>query len=221
MTKIGAIDDPVWALPALPPVERMDASKNRTERRLMIAAIALVPLLLGYLGWILPSVGGSVVIPTLIVFGIGLLIVIIGCAVAMDRPRWKPFAIGAVIATVLASIWTFQFSLALQIQFSNATAQAKAALQRSYSSQDGIPVCTVQASGSLGPLSAPYRECVSGQMVTFNPVGNQTARLIYADNGSVDLQDACVRPLMGGWTMFTALSDAAACPNGYKFIPGP
>ena len=187
----------------------------------MIAAIALVPLFLGYLGWILPSVGGSVVIPTLIVFGIGLLIVIIGCAVAVDRPQWKPFAVGAVIATILASIWTFQFSLALQIQFSNATAQATAALQRSSSSRDGIPACTVHASGSLGPLSAPYRECVSGQMVTFNPVGNLAAGLIYADNGLVALPDACVRPLMGGWTMFTALSDGTACPNGYKFIPGP
>jgi hypothetical protein len=55
-------------------------------------------------------------------------------------------------------------------------------------------------------------------MVTFNPVGNRAAGLIYASNGLVGLQDACVRPLLGGWTMF---SDSAACPTGYKFIPGP
>jgi hypothetical protein len=175
-------------------------------------------LLLGYLGWILPKVDGSVVIPALIVFGIGLLIVSIGCAVAEDLPRWKPFAMGAVIATILASIWTFQFSLALQIQFSNATAQATAALQRSSSSQDGLPECTVHASGSIGPLSAPYRECVSGQMVvTFNQVGNRTAGLIY---GSANVQDGCVGPLMGGWSMFT-LSAEVGCPSGYKFIGGP
>jgi hypothetical protein len=117
VAKVGAIDDPVWALPMPPPVEKSPTPIPRAERRFMVGAIALVPILLGCLGWMLPSVGGSVVIPAAIVFGTGLLIVIIATAVAMDRPRWRPFAIGAVIATVLMSIWTFEFSLSMQIQF--------------------------------------------------------------------------------------------------------
>ena len=188
----------------------------RAERRFMIGAIALVPILLGCLGWMLPSVGGSVVIPAVIVFGTGLLIVIIATAVAMDRPRWRPFAISAVIATVLMSIWTFEFSLSMQIQFSNATAQARAAIESSH----GVPTCSMHVRGSVGPLSAPYRECVSGQMVTFTRAGTtQGGGLVYASNGVTGLQDACVFTLLDDWTMFA--SDATSCPQGYNFIPGP
>jgi hypothetical protein len=151
-----------------------------------------------------------------IVFGIGLFIVIIGTAVAMDRPRWRPFAISAVITTILVSIWTFQFSIAMQIQFSNATAQATAAI----SSSRGVPACSMHVRGSVGPLSAPYRECASGQTVTFTRAGTtQGGGLVYASNGLTGLQDACVFPLVNGWTMFAA--NVTSCPQGYDFIPGP
>jgi len=216
VAKVGAIDDPVWALPMPHPVEKSPTPMPRAERRFMIGAIALVPILLGCLGWMLPSVGGSVVIPAVIVFGTGLLIVIIATAVAMDRPRWRPFAISAVIATVLMSIWTFEFSLSMQIQFSNATAQARAAIESSH----GVPTCSMHVRGSVGPLSAPYRECVSGQMVTFTRAGTtQGGGLIYASNGVTGLQDACVFTLLDDWMMFA--SDATSCPQGYNFIPGP
>lgn len=45
-----------------------------------LAAIAalLVGFLLGYLGWILPIAGASLLNPTLIVFGIGLDVAVVG-----------------------------------------------------------------------------------------------------------------------------------------------
>ena len=74
--------------------------------------------------------------------------------------------------------------------------------------------------GSVGPLSAPYRECVSGQMVTFTRAGTtQGGGLIYASNGVTGLQDACVFTLLDDWMTFG--SDATSCPQGYNFIPGP
>ena len=48
----------------------------RLPRTLVAAILALVTLLLGHLGWVLPSPGGSLIVPTLIVFGVGCSLVI-------------------------------------------------------------------------------------------------------------------------------------------------
>lgn len=188
-------------------------------------------LFLGYLGWTLPDVGGSVIVPTLIVFAIGAILTIAGSALVRLLDLLRVLAISSLVITVLATIWTFQFSLAMRLQFSNATAQAIAVLnsaEHSSSNLHGtVPVqpCTVHASGSIGPLPAPYRECVTytteGHSVRFTRVGSESGGLAYiVDLGrNVDaFPDECVRPLIGHWSMVTVpKSDGSSlCPIGYK-----
>jgi hypothetical protein len=216
---------------ALPPAESREIPENRTVRSLAIPALFVVTLLLGYLGWILPSVGGSVIVPTGIVFGIGLCAVVIGCILAAYRPQWKLFAIGAIVGTILASVWTFQFSLAMQVEFSRATTQANAALsalEHSPSDHHGtVPLsrCTLHSTGSVGPMPAPYLECPiftpEGHIVTFKRLGNQPGALVYVQDLGFSVNafpDQCVRPLIGGWSMTTdpQTDTGSTCPIGYQ-----
>ena len=206
-------------------------------------AVILLGAILGYLGWVLPSVGGSVILPTLVVFGIGAAVALVSALVARKRPRRSAlhvFTLGAVIVTILGAIWTFQFSLPASIRFSNATAQAESALSQLNTSvhQYGVastPLCSMHATGSIGPLQAPYVECASGSspsadslgFVTFRKAGTEpgeSGALGYAPAGLNIFPDECVRHLVGDWSMTAGPSenvgDPGACPVGYSFQPG-
>jgi len=69
---------------------------------LATAIVALVAFVLGYLGWVLPSPGGSLVVPTLIVFGIGCAAGITCWIVTGSRAT----AVAILGLSVLASVWT-------------------------------------------------------------------------------------------------------------------
>lgn len=210
--------------------------------RPLIAILGAIPvgLFLGYLGWILPSVGGSVIVPAMIVFGIGAALVVVCWVVGTFRHRASVmvFALGAATVTVLASLWTFEFSLPAAISFSNATNEAQAALLR-LQHGDGVHVgsahspgvvlpCAVHAAGGVGPLSAPYRECAAwsaeGHFVTFSSTSTQLGGLGYTDIGANTFPDECVRHLTGNWWMYTSadlsVNDPGACPFGYRFQGG-
>jgi hypothetical protein len=116
---------------------------------------------LGFLGWILPTAGGSLVVPALIVFGVGCAV---GVVLWMLSGPWTSLVCVTAI-TVAAAVWTFTFSLpAAMVMDSSATAQAQAALAQIASSPRdgyGIPLhpCVAEDVGSVGPIRAPYSRC--------------------------------------------------------------
>ena len=191
------------------------------------AILSSIAILLGYLGWALPSPGGSLVVPTLIVFGIG-------CAAAVIY--WiatgsKMVTIVAAAITVVASVWTFAFSLPTSVAWgSNATAQAQVALrQLALTPRDAAgvtqPQCSTKRTGSVGPLDAPYRQCAfstpQGTMVTFTVTGGPPRGLGYTNQGAATFPDECSRHLIADWWMFTGeTSGTGDCPFGYRFHGG-
>ena len=191
------------------------------------AIVALVAIGLAYLGWVLPSPGGSLVVPTSVVLGIGCAA---GIACWIITGRWATTA--AVLGvTVLAAVWTFSFSLPARIAWdSNATSQAQTALQHLASSPRnpyGVPLrpCSTMGTGSVGPIDAPYRECAvstpEGHFVIFTAAELTGRGLGYTDIGAATFPDECSRHLTGEWWMFTRESSGTGgCPIGYQFHGG-
>ncbi len=198
--------------------------------------IAIAALLLGFLGWTLPSVGGTLVVPTLVVFGTGALLAVAALVVGRhwhQRLRLNGLAMGVALVTILASVWTLEFSLPAALWFSNATSQAQAALaplRAAALDHQGVAPgqgCSSHTAGSIGPLNAPYEECPiwtpEGHFVIFAPVGVQGGGLGFTNAGASTFPDKCVRQLTGPWWMFTNAdldNPASPCHFGYKFQGG-
>ncbi len=208
-------------------VKLADAGRLRLPVALTAAIVTLVAIVLGYLGWVLPSPGGSLVIPTLIVFGIGCVAGIACWIITGSRAT----AVAILGVTVLASVWTFSFSLPASVIWgSNATSQAHTALQQLASSprnQYGVPLrpCSTRTTGSVGPIGAPYRQCAvstpEGHFVIFTAAGRTGRGLGYTDIGAATFPDQCSRHLTGEWWMFTEdSSGTGGCPIGYQFHGG-
>src|ERR1700722_19371577 len=202
---------------------------GRVRRTWVLPTVTLlmVAVFLGCLGWLLPSPGGSLVIPTLIVFTTGCALGAIDWIVVGS---WRT-VIAVVAITVVASLWTFAFSVPASLGLdSAATSQAQTALVQlatSERNQYGIPLhpCSTRVTGSVGPIGAPYRQCAvstpEGHFVIFTS-GGQTARGIgYTDIGAATFPDECSRHLVGKWWMFTGTtSGTGGCPFGYQFHGG-
>jgi len=190
----------------------------------------VVAAVLGSLGWVLPRPGASLVVPTLVVLGIGCALAIPGVIYWLVSGRGA-IAIAIIATTLVASIWTFEFSLPAAVASdTSATAQAQAALVQLNSSprgKYGIPLhpCSMKVVGSVGPIAAPYRQCAvstpEGHFVLYTS-GTQTSRgLGYTDIGASTFPDACSRHLIGRWWMFTGPKNGeGACPIGYSFHGG-
>jgi hypothetical protein len=212
-------------------------SSRRRRRLAAVSAVAVLALVLFYMGWALPSVGGSLVLPALIVLGTGAASALVAGLIArasLHRTELKVLVMSMVVVAIVAAIWTFQFALPFAVWSSRATAQAQAALSQAERSPRGIletdpgQPCVVHTSGSVGPLAAPYSECASwtpeGRFVTFDRTGSQSGGLGYAlPDADNPFPDECVRHLYGNWYMFTISSDAndpGSCPIGYQFQGG-
>jgi len=191
------------------------------------ATLVVTSLVLAWLGRDLLSPGGSLIIPTLIVFGIGCAIGITYWIVTGSRAAAVAF--GAI--TVAASVWTFAVALPVTVVLdSGADAQADAAFARlaaSPRSQYGIPVhpCSEKLAGSVGPLDAPYRVCAistpEGHFVLFTARGQPTRGLSFTDRGASTFPDECSRHLVGEWWMFIGIAGGTDdCPIGYEFHGG-
>ena len=209
-------------------------STRRTQLAAVLA-VAISALILFYLGWVLPSVGGSLVVPTLIVLGTGVaFVLVIGLILRARASRTELIVliVGSLVVVGAAAVWTFQFALPLALWTSGATAQARAALSQAARTPQGIletapaQPCVNHTSGSVGPLRAPYSVCATstpeGQFVTFT---SQSGGLGYAEPGAENpYPDECVRHLYGNWSMFTDPSDSngdpGSCPIGYQFQDG-
>ena len=193
----------------------------RVPRMVTAAILVMAAFGLGYLGWVLPSPGGSLALPTLIVFGIGFVVGIVCWIVTGSRAT----AVIVAAVTLAASLWTFDFSLPASVSWDpSATSQAQSALARLAASprgQYGVPLhpCTTKLAGSVGPINAPYRECAvstpEGQSVLFTVAGKTVRGLGYTDRAATSFPDECTRHLAGEWWMFT--STTGGCPIGYQF----
>ncbi len=202
-------------------------------------AAAFIGIALAALGTVLVTPGQSLAVPTAIVAAVGGGIVLVSWVVASFRARRQAgwlLAVGTAAVTVLACLWTFEFALPAGIEWSNATAQAQDTFNRlqhaSHSSRGTLPSqpCTVHDSGSVGPLSAPYKECAVwtpvGHALTFVSRGPSTlGGLVYTDRPSAFFADECERHLIGNWWMFapstTSNGDPGSCYYGYQFHGGP
>jgi hypothetical protein len=138
------------------------------------------------------------------------------------------FSAAAAVCTVLACVWTFQFSLPAHLEWnSGATNQAQQTLvhlSRLPRGPDGArsEPCTMVSTGSIGPLSAPYKECAeytfAGHFVTYDSVQSPEHGLGYTDVGAATFQDECSRHLVGEWWMYSPEENGVgACPFGYHF----
>jgi hypothetical protein len=215
---------------------------RRTIGHCFLVAIALsvvVGIVLGYLGWVLPSPGGSLIVPTLIVLGVGLALAgcswIVACFAPHRRGLWV-FAVATGILTLFAAAWTFWFSLpAAMWSDSGAVQQAQNALLklRQEPTKNGVPInhCWRIETGTIGPLSAPYEACATSTRVVGQPFVVVAFTSVESSRGCVDytnvgggaaFYDSCYRHLVGPWWM-TSLdrSGVGNCPIGYRFHGGP
>ena len=201
----------------------------------MVAAVVL-GLLMGYLGWVLPTPGRSLLFPTLIVFGVGAVPVLVVVLVASQRPRrrWPGvFVLSAVVLTAAACFWTYEVALPASVEWgSGANGQAQNALaqlaheQRQY--PDQAQQCTNVETGSVGPLPAPYTRCESqpggdgGYEVTFTVTeGTGSRGLGYTDVGSSAFPDECARHLIGSMVgLRYQPRQHGKLPAGLPFFPG-
>ena len=199
--------------------------------RRRLPALAAIPVLvavgLGWLGWVLPVPGGTLVVPTAVVAAVGTALA--GACWLGTGSR----ALGASVVgvTAVAAVWTFAFALPATLAWDpGATSQARAALARLADgprARDGVPLqpCATVAVGRVGPMSAPYRHCAvsspEGHFVLFTAVGRPLQGLGYTDIGSATFPDECSRHLTGAWWMFTASHGGiGGCPIGYRFDGG-
>jgi len=239
MRGIGLFEGP-------PRLEGAEASPQprRESRWSWVVAALVAACLFGVLGWVLPTPGGSLIVPTAIVAGVGVGIAVGGATFlrlrgATGRPGL--FAGSIVLLGVLASVWTFQFSLPTQMALdTGASSQAEQALlqvQRGRTNPDGVPLhpCRVVRSGNIGPLTAPYTQCATStgvaafgrtrvNFVFFTPVETRLRGLAYTNFGPATFLDECYRHLVGDWWMFNQgdpTNPAVPCPIGYKFHGGP
>jgi len=234
---MGFVVQAAQAPPSADP-EHLPGSSS-SARWVAAGADAAIGIALGVLGTVLVTPGQSLAVPTAIVAAVGGGMVLVSWVVASFRVRRQAgwvLAVGAAIVTVLACLWTFQFALPAAIEWSSATAQAQqtfATLQRSAQHSHGtLPPqrCIVHDSGSVGPLTAPYRECAiwtpEGHALTFLSSGpSSSGGLVYTDRPSAFFADECERHLIGNWWMFAASTvsngSPGSCYYGYQFHGGP
>ncbi len=227
----------VTEVPAQEHVERLPGSTPRAQWTAAVAVV-VIGIGLGGVGTVLVTPGHSLAVPTAIVAAVGGGIVLASWVLASFRAGRQAawiFALGTAVATALACLWTFEFALPIAIEWSNATAQAQDALtlvQRSPQNVHGtVPPhpCVVHANGSVGPLSAPYRECTIwtpiGHLVEFIASGpGAQGGLVYTDRPSASFEDQCARHLIGRWWMFAPSTDSngdpGSCYIGYTFAGG-
>jgi hypothetical protein len=213
------------------------AAPPPTPRRARVGVVAglVVGVCLGVTGWLAPSPGASLAVPALTVFGAGATLAMAAWVMASFVPQRRAvwgFSLTVGVCTLLATVWTVEFSLPTSMAMDgSATMEAQAALIRvehGPKGPEGVPLhpCTTVTAGSVGPLPAPFRECAVstfvGHFVTFTAVGAGVPHgIAYTDIGAATFQDECSRQLTSKWWMFTAEgSGTGECPWGYSYHGG-
>jgi hypothetical protein len=211
----------------------LSATLHRGRSSASVAGAVLVGLGLGYLGWALPVPGGSILVPTLVVAGIGSLIACIGAIFALhpNHRSLRVFCFMVVGFTISASVWTYMFAVPASVAWDgNAVPQAQRALARVNAIGDPVRHCWAVQDGSVGSIEGPYTECATSNpdeaVVTFASGSDVTGSdfrggLAYTDRGAATFAGECSRHLVGQWWMFTRDSDGmGSCPVGYQFHGG-
>lgn len=78
-----------------------EAVVSRRGQAIALVLAVLISIALGLAGWMLPSYGGSLVVPTAIVFGMGAALALEGGILASFRPRR------------FGDLWLFTFAVAV------------------------------------------------------------------------------------------------------------
>jgi hypothetical protein len=205
---------------------------GRRRRLGALPAAAAIGAVLWFIGWNIPTVGGSVLAPALVVLAIGAVIAAVSLVAAYWRPMYTGlwvFALSVLVLAVVASWWTLDLALPARMAWSvsatNVAEHALSQLRHEPGFRHGVAPahgCTEVVTGSIGPLPAPYSECPvstnEGHFVTFSagPGG-----LAYTNIGVATFEDQCYRHLEGPWWMYTRESSVGGtCPFGYRFRGG-
>jgi hypothetical protein len=183
------------------------------------------------LGTRLQNPGRSLVLPALIVGGVGVVPAVISWIVACFRPQRRELWILSILFTVLAacsSFWTFDLAMPVSLIIdSSSTQRARAALTAVGSSHHFR--CTTVESGSIGPLRPPFQMCAypdtgGKYSVIFTALTSSTDRgLSFTNFSTGDLQDQCSRHIEGEWWAFggtTEVDNPGGCLIGYQFHGG-
>ncbi|HLX88453.1 MAG TPA: hypothetical protein VKR22_08385 [Acidimicrobiales bacterium] len=217
---------------------------RRTPLWWFLIAAVLVGAFLVWLSLVLPVPGGSVLVPTGIVVGVGVAIgagggiVLLACR---ELGGSGVFAASVFLLTALTGIWTFELSLPFQMAWASSSSSSQVKqilgnLERGPKNVDGVPLdpCQVVRTGSIGPLSAPFDQCATStyvgafgskrvNFVLFTLVGVRTQGLAYTNIGPATFEDECYRHLVGDWWAFNGgdpANPAGPCSLGYSFHGG-
>ena len=180
-----------------------------------------------YLGYVIESPGTSLAGHCLLVAVVAAIVAAAGWWVS--RKRYRLFAsvfVGAMaMIGILVVWWTWAFAMPAAMTWdTQATPRAVASLTGIWTDKS---VCSNVESGSVGPLSAPYRQCSingpPGSTVYYYAMSGSTLADPY--RGSVfsyaptnTFNDECARHLVGHWYAFTGDPSGGL---GYACIGGP
>ena len=209
------------------PVVRTDeislATKSRgtEDKRVAILTVSIpiaISIAAGLLGWLLVAPGRSLLVPTVEVALLVVLATVLGTVVLSfsdNRRLRRLFIVRFAVLGSMAIAWTYFGVLPASVVWnSSGPVLAAKALQRSTSG------CQLMTTGSVGLITAPYKECVN----TFNgAVAIRFARVdmnmgyvyLTATKSSGWFPDECSRHLVGNWWAYSVPAPSAACPVGY------
>ena len=215
---------------------RLGLRKKRLLRRIAVGdyvailASILVGLIMGYLGWVLPSVGGSLVVPTMIVFGIGAAITVVSWVLGTNgtpRPELRCCTLGVGMLTVLASILDLSISHCLQRSVSPTRRPRRRLLSVSTptlapgrEATSLLPVVLYAQHRQHRSAASPIlRVSDLGAQTTLRHVQwihNQRTRL-WLSRHPVLLQSVPALHLVGEWSMYASPSNSNG-PGGFALL---
>ena len=198
-------------------------SRGSEDKRVVLLAASIpiaISIVAGLLGWLLVGPGRSLLVPTAEVALLVVLASVLGTVVLSfsDNRQLHRLFIGlfAVLGS-MAIAWTYFGVLPASVVWNSSGPDLAAkALQGSTSG------CQLVTTGSVGLISAPYKECVDtfkgAVAVRFAKV-NMTMGYVYlaATNTSGWFPDECSRHLVGNWWAYSGPAPSAGCPVGYQF----
>jgi hypothetical protein len=205
--------------------------KRSGKLAFFVAGLALV---LALLGWFLPKVGQSLLLPATALVLVGLVLTALTASVLARRAGWRRatgYLIGGIAVTVLAFIWTTDAVLPLRV----LSVESQLNRLESCITHDGSSAtCSAnQESNSplIGPIAGPNQDPVSWPTATFfqaagrlqefdtsatryGPLGHG---LLYDANpgDAAEIPNICLRHLYGPWYEFAQFT--GDCPWGYNF----
>jgi len=197
-------------------------------RRVLVVGFVILALLEAVLGWELPDIGQSLLLPVILVVVVGLVLTFVTSLVLEHRSdHGGLFMLGGVAITVLAIFWTLDAVLPLRVMTVQSQLDQLERCATGVASPASCPKPGHWTAPLLGPILNPTDFYgMPGEMVF--PQGNygsaSSVPVLYgyfyeANPRLVTGQPECTRHLYGPWYEFGFFT--GDCPFGFSlFING-